>query len=79
METPVAESYLGGLPRIPNEPRSQRIWIIPNGWVVRILSSVGNYGDLYERNLGDGSPLKLDRGQNRLWTQGGLMYAPPAR
>lgn len=52
---------------------------IPNGWVVRMLSSVGNYGDLYERNLGDGSPLKLERGQNRLWTQGGLMYAPPAR
>lgn len=49
------------------------------GWVNRILSSVGNYGDMYERNLGAGSQLKLERGQNRLWTQGGLMYAPSVR
>jgi general L-amino acid transport system substrate-binding protein len=47
------------------------------GWVPRILQSAGNYGEMFERNLGQGSALKLDRGPNRLWTQGGLMYAPP--
>jgi general L-amino acid transport system substrate-binding protein len=47
------------------------------GWIPRILQSVGNYGEMFERNLGQGSALKLDRGPNRLWTQGGLMYAPP--
>lgn len=47
------------------------------GWVLRIIQSVGNYGEMFERNLGKGSALKLDRGPNRLWTQGGLMYAPP--
>jgi general L-amino acid transport system substrate-binding protein len=47
------------------------------GWVPRILQSVGNYGEMFERNLGQGSALKLDRGPNRLWSRGGLMYAPP--
>jgi len=36
-----------------------------------------NYGELYERNVGNGSPLKIERGLNRLWSEGGLMYAPP--
>ena len=52
---------------------------IPPGWVTRALESVGNYGEMYERNLGSQSVLKLDRGLNRLWTQGGLMYSPPFR
>ena len=52
---------------------------IPPGWVVRVIETVGNYGEIFERNLGNESPLKLDRGLNRLWTQGGLMYAPPFR
>ena len=47
------------------------------GWVVRVVKAVGNYGEMFERNLGRGSALKLDRGPNRLWTQGGLMYSPP--
>jgi general L-amino acid transport system substrate-binding protein len=50
----------------------------PN-WVVRVIETVGNYGEMFERNLGGGSPLKLERGLNRLWTRGGLMYAPPFR
>jgi general L-amino acid transport system substrate-binding protein len=50
---------------------------IERGWAPRILDSVGNYGEMFERNLGQGSVLKLERGLNRLWTQGGLMYAPP--
>ncbi len=48
-------------------------------WAYNIIKQVGNYGEIFERNLGSGSPLKLARGQNALWTQGGLQYAPPAR
>lgn len=48
-------------------------------WAVRAVQSVGNYGEMFERNLGGQSRLKLERGLNRLWTQGGLMYAPPMR
>lgn len=54
-----------------------KLFGINPGWVSRILQSVGNYGEMFERNLGQGSALKLDRGPNRLWTQDGLMYAPP--
>jgi general L-amino acid transport system substrate-binding protein len=49
------------------------------GWVVRVIEAVGNYGEIYERHLGSQSQLKLDRGLNRLWTQGGLLFAPPFR
>jgi general L-amino acid transport system substrate-binding protein len=47
------------------------------GWTLRALSSAGNYGEMFDRNLGTGSPLKLDRGLNELYRRGGLMYAPP--
>ena len=48
-------------------------------WALRAVESVGNYGEMFERNLGNQSPLHLERGLNRLWTQGGLIYAPPFR
>jgi general L-amino acid transport system substrate-binding protein len=48
-------------------------------WVYSIVKQVGNYGEAFERNLGMGSPLKIDRGINKLWTEGGLQYAPPIR
>jgi general L-amino acid transport system substrate-binding protein len=48
-------------------------------WAVRIIKLVGNYGEVVERNVGQGSPLKIARGQNALWTKGGLQYAPPIR
>jgi general L-amino acid transport system substrate-binding protein len=48
-------------------------------WVVDVISAVGNYGEIYERNLGPGTPFDLDRGPNSLWTEGGLLYAPPYR
>jgi general L-amino acid transport system substrate-binding protein len=48
-------------------------------WVYTIVKQVGNYGEAFERNLGMGSPLKIDRGLNKLWTQGGILYAPPIR
>jgi len=52
---------------------------LDNDWVVRIVKAVGNYGESFERNVGSGSRLKIERGLNRLWTQGGIQYAPPVR
>ena len=48
-------------------------------WAYQIVKQVGNYGESFERNVGMGSPLKIDRGLNKLWTQGGLQYAEPIR
>ncbi|MGE0260674.1 MAG: amino acid ABC transporter substrate-binding protein [Alphaproteobacteria bacterium] len=48
-------------------------------WAYNAVKAVGNYGQIFERNVGDKSPLKLDRGLNDLWTRGGLMYALPIR
>ncbi|HEX5508368.1 MAG TPA: amino acid ABC transporter substrate-binding protein [Pseudolabrys sp.] len=48
-------------------------------WAVRIVKLVGNYGEAFDRNVGAGSPLKIDRGLNKLWNKGGIMYAPPIR
>jgi general L-amino acid transport system substrate-binding protein len=52
---------------------------LSNDFVARIIKHVGNYGEIYERNLGKNSELKLDRGLNKLWNQGGILYAPPFR
>ena len=52
---------------------------LTNDFVVRMIKSVGNYGEMFEKNLGQGSPLKISRGLNGLWTKGGLQYAPPVR
>ncbi|MCA1940814.1 MAG: amino acid ABC transporter substrate-binding protein [Caenispirillum bisanense] len=52
---------------------------LPEEWAYNIVKQVGNYGESFERNVGKDSPLKLERGLNALWTDGGLMYAPPAR
>jgi general L-amino acid transport system substrate-binding protein len=46
-------------------------------WAYNIVKLVGNYGEVFERNVGVNTPLKLERGLNQLWTKGGLMYAPP--
>ena len=48
-------------------------------WAFNIVSQVGNYGEAFERNVGMGSPLKISRGLNALWSKGGLQYAPPIR
>jgi general L-amino acid transport system substrate-binding protein len=52
---------------------------LTNDWAYRIVRHVGNYGESFERNVGMGSPLKISRGLNALWTKGGLQYAPPVR
>jgi general L-amino acid transport system substrate-binding protein len=48
-------------------------------WAVRIIRHVGNYGEVYERNVGAASPLGIPRGLNQLWNAGGILYAPPIR
>ncbi|WP_245258168.1 amino acid ABC transporter substrate-binding protein [Afipia sp. 1NLS2] len=48
-------------------------------WVVRIVKAVGNYGESFDRNVGAGSKLRISRGLNKLWNQGGIQYAPPIR
>jgi general L-amino acid transport system substrate-binding protein len=52
---------------------------LSNDFMVKAVQAVGNYGEVFERNVGTNSQLKIDRGQNRLWTKGGLMYSPPFR
>lgn len=52
---------------------------LDEGWAYAIIKSVGNYGEMFDRNLGARSAVKLERGLNRLWTDGGLLYAPPVR
>ncbi|MBE9136622.1 amino acid ABC transporter substrate-binding protein [Nodosilinea sp. LEGE 07088] len=52
---------------------------LPNDFMVQVITQVGNYGEIFERNLGADSQFELERGQNALWTEGGLMYSPPFR
>ena len=68
---PAVQAFLGG-------GYAKALGISP-GWVVRVVETAGNYGEIFERNLGSASPLKIERGLNRLWNQGGLMYSPPFR
>ena len=52
---------------------------LPKDWAVQIIKQVGNYGEVFDRNVGAGSELKIERGLNALWNKGGLHYAPPVR
>jgi general L-amino acid transport system substrate-binding protein len=52
---------------------------LTNDWAVRVIKHVGNYGESFEKNVGEGSRLKIKRGQNALWTKGGLQYGIPVR
>ena len=48
-------------------------------WAVHVIAAVGNYGEVFERNIGEDTPIGLARGVNALWTDGGLIYSPPFR
>ena len=48
-------------------------------WVVNVIAAVGNYGEIFERNIGRKTPIALERGLNALWSKGGLLYSPPFR
>ncbi len=52
---------------------------LANDWMVDVIRAVGNYGEIFDRNIGPDTPLKIQRGMNALWTKGGLQYAPPVR
>ena len=52
---------------------------LSNDWAYQIIKQVGNYGEIFERNIGVNTPLGISRGLNALWTKGGLMYSPPFR
>ena len=71
----------GGTPQqrayVHEAARIGRALGIPRNWAALAVASVGNYGEMFDRNLGGLSTLKLERGLNRPWTQGGLLYAPP--
>ena len=69
-EDPAIQRFLGVDPSL-----AQDIGLDPK-WAYNIIKTVGNYGEIYERNL---APLGWERGYNQLWTKGGLLYAPPFR
>jgi general L-amino acid transport system substrate-binding protein len=52
---------------------------LTNDWAYNVVKLVGNYGEIYERNLGEGTPTYIPRGLNSLYTDGGVLYAPPFR
>ncbi|WP_207802532.1 amino acid ABC transporter substrate-binding protein [Motiliproteus coralliicola] len=52
---------------------------LSDDWAYQIVKQVGSYGEAFERNVGSGSPLQIDRGVNALWSKGGFLYAPPMR
>ncbi len=49
---------------------------IRDTWAREMIAAIGNFGEIYDRNLGEGSPYKLERGLNNLWSHGGVLYAP---
>ncbi len=57
---------------------AQQLKLNPD-WAYNIIKQVGNYGESFERNVGEKTPLRLARGLNQLWSKGGLLYAPPIR
>jgi general L-amino acid transport system substrate-binding protein len=52
---------------------------LERNWMLNAIKTTGNYGEIFERNVGPKTPLNLPRGSNNLWSRGGLMYAPPVR
>ncbi|MBN8944726.1 MAG: amino acid ABC transporter substrate-binding protein [Rhizobiales bacterium] len=86
-ETGITSANVDQLRTSSRDPNIRRILGVTPGvaealgldaeWARRIVKAVGNYGEIYQRNLGPGTRLNLERGQNALWNQGGLLYAPP--
>jgi general L-amino acid transport system substrate-binding protein len=60
-------------------PGNGRALGLRESWAYDAIKAVGNYGEMFEKNIGRGSSIKLERGLNRLAKDGGLMYAPPLR
>lgn len=86
-EAGITQSNVRSMLEDKTDPATQR-WLeqdaiisraltVPVGWTARAVESVGNYGEMFDRNFGSKSSLKLERGLNNLWNRGGLMYSPP--
>ena len=87
-ELGVTSANVGGMMKSDNPDVRRLLGVTPgNGkalgldeaWAYNVVRTVGNYGEIFERNVGMGSPIKLPRGVNALWSAGGLMFAPPLR
>lgn len=52
---------------------------VGNDWALNVITQVGNYGESFERNIGESTPIGLSRGLNAQWKDGGLVYSPPFR
>jgi general L-amino acid transport system substrate-binding protein len=76
-EDPVVQRLLGVTPE-GDDPFESGLGLEPD-WVVTMISQVGNYAEIYDRNLGPETAIALERGLNSLWTDDGLLYAPPYR
>ena len=77
-EDPEVRRFLGQPPEEDAEVFDAGLGLEPD-FAVNVIREVGNYGEIFERNVGADSPLELERGQNALWTEGGLQYVPPYR
>lgn len=79
----VAEMLKSGHPTIKSilgvTPGMGKALGVEDKWVYDIVKQVRNYGESYDRNLGNGSPLKTPRSLNALWTKAGILYVPPIR
>ena len=73
-EVPEIQRFLG-----QGENAIGSLFGIANDFMVPVIRQVGNYGEIYDRNLGPDTPFNLPRGVNGLWTDGGLLYSPPFR
>jgi general L-amino acid transport system substrate-binding protein len=79
-EWTAAQARVANLPARIQVPPSvtKRLELSPD-WERQVIAKIGNYGEIFSRNLGDGSPLKLALGLNGLWKNGGILFAPPIR
>ena len=86
-ELGISAKQLANMGAIISKPREKSL-LIDSGmlgkdlglrpdWAIKAIGTVGNYGEIYERNFGKASTLKMDRAYNRLWKDGGLLYSPP--
>lgn len=71
--TPERDLLLGRL------PKAGQALGLADDWALKIVQQVGSYADIFNRNLGAASPYQMDRGVNRPWSEGGLLFAPPVR
>jgi len=68
--SPEAEALLGQTPFLGEQLG------LDGAWSLQVIKAVGNYGEIYNRNFGSGSPIGMERGLNRPWSQGGVLFAP---